>query len=336
MPRRSSVLLRPQHIVLLGVLLVPLSGLLGIMLGSADWAWLWSTPVGHQVLLELRLPRVLLAFVVGALLSIAGVLIQGAVRNPLAEPGLIGVSGGAAVAAAFVVVLFPSWGVEVNAFILGVSAFVGGLIALVVVMWLGMMGGSHARSVAFLILAGISINVLCGALLGLLLYMSSDSALRQISFWSLGSLGGASYSIALGLTVLLVAALIFWRRRTSALDALLLGETEARSLGVAVTRLQWLVVAWVALMVGLSVSVCGIIGFVGLVSPHIARLLTGAAHARVLPLAALIGGCLLVLADVFARTWLAPSELPVGIVTSLLGVPVFISLLLREKRRLLF
>lgn len=327
----QSALIRRQHILPLCLVLPAVSLILGVLSGSQSLNWLLEANAGETILLHIRLPRVLMAFLIGAALAWAGVLIQGVVRNPLADPGLIGVSGGAAVAAAAFVVIsstlpLPLW-------LQPTMAFFGGMLALIVVMRMGLSGASmHAMS--FLVLAGIAINVLAHALIGLLSYMASDSALRQITFWSLGSLSGANWYWICALAGVLVAALVYWPKRLRQLDALLLGEVEARSLGVSVTHMQWRAVIWVALMVAIAVSASGVIGFVGLISPHIARLLTGAAHQRVLPLAVVIGGCLLVAADALARTIVAPAEMPIGIVTTLLGAPVFISLLLREKRRL--
>lgn len=305
--------------------------LLGVLSGSQSLSWLLEADAGQTIMLQIRLPRVLMAFLIGAGLAWAGVLIQGVVRNPLADPGLIGVSGGAAVAAALFVILSASFPLPL--WLQPVMAFFGGMLALIVVMRMGLSGASmHAMS--FLVLAGIAINVLASALIGLLSYMASDSALRQITFWSLGSLSGANWYWITALAAVLLAAAMYWPKRLRQLDALLLGEVEARSLGISVQAMQWRAVLWVALMVAIAVSSAGVIGFVGLISPHIARLLTGASHQRVLPLAVMIGGCLLVAADALARTIVAPAELPIGIVTTLLGAPVFISLLLREKRRL--
>ncbi|MDK2777028.1 MAG: iron ABC transporter permease [Pseudomonadota bacterium] len=325
-------LLRRKHILLLSVLLPPQVILLALAAGSQPVEWLLQTDMGQTVLWQIRLPRVLMAFLVGALLAWAGVLIQGVVRNPLADPGLIGVSGGAAVGAALFTVLIssglllPLWGQSL-------MAFAGGFIALLVVMKLGLSGQS-LQAMSFLILAGIAVNVLASALIGLLSYLATDDALRQITFWSLGSLSGADWYWVSAMTVLLIAAVLFWPRRLRALDALLLGEVEARSMGVSVSRMQWQVVLWVALLVALAVSASGMIGFIGLISPHLARLLTGASHRRVLPLAVVLGGTLLVAADTLARTLIAPAELPIGIVTTLVGAPLFITLMIREKRRL--
>lgn len=328
---KTPFFLGRQHILLLAVLLPPLLLLLAVFTGSQNIRWLLQTDVGQTVLWQLRLPRALLAFLVGALLAWAGVLIQGMVRNPLADPGLIGVSGGAAVGAALVLwlggtgLLLPLW-------LQPLAAFVGAMLALLVVLRLGLHGSSlHAMS--FLILAGIAVSVLAGAIIGLLSYLATDNALRQITFWSLGSLAGANWQWVALLSAVLLTSLWFWPRRLRQLDALLLGEVEARSLGVDVPRLQWQVVIGVALLVAVTVAACGIISFIGLVSPHLARLLTGAAHQRVLPLAVVLGGCLLLAADTLARTLIAPAEIPIGIVTTLLGAPVFIALLVREKRR---
>ena len=207
-----------------------------------------------------------------------------------------------------------------------------GVLALLVVLRLGLRGNS-LQAMSFLILAGIAVNVLASALIGLLSYMASDDALRQITFWSLGSLAAADWQWVMLMALALLAGLAFWLTRLRRLDALLLGEVEARSMGIQVSQLQWQVVLWVALFVSLAVSASGMIGFIGLISPHLARLLTGAAHRRMMPLAVTIGGSLLVAADTLARTLIAPAELPIGIVTTLIGAPLFIALMVREKRR---
>src|SRR5690554_4529926 len=308
--------------------LPPLLIACAIFSGQQNIQWLLNNEVGHTILWQIRMPRALLAFLIGAMLSWAGVLIQGMVRNPLADPGLIGVSGGAAVCVAIVFwltglgILLPSW-------VQPLAAFIGAVIALLLVL---KISANQSDSMSYLILAGIAVSVLAGAIIGLLSYLATDNALRQITFWSLGSLAGASWLWVGLLTVVLLLALWFWPRRLRQLDALLLGEVEARSLGIDVPRLQWQVVVSVALLVAVTVAACGIIGFIGLVSPHLARLLTGAAHRRVLPLAVVLGGSLLVVADIAARTLIAPAEIPIGIITALIGGPVFIMLLIREKR----
>ncbi len=329
---RSSFLLKSKHIGLAWLLLPIWVLALGILLGSQSASWLFANELGQTVLWEIRLPRVLLAFVIGAMLALAGVLIQGMVRNPLADPGLIGVSGGATVGVALLLLLMSA-GFTLSAWMLPVAAVLGALLALMLVLRIGAV--SATDSMTYLILAGIAVSTLSGALLGLFSYLASDSALRQLSFWSLGSLSAASWSWLYSCAAMLLVLTLFWWRKTSALDALLLGDVEARSLGVNVRSLKRQVVLCTAALVGLAVAVCGIIGFIGLVCPHLARLLTGATHRRVLPLAMLLGGMLLVLADALARSLIAPAEIPVGILTALVGGPVFISLLVRERGRLL-
>lgn len=328
----SSFLLKSKHIGLAWLLLPVWVLALGLLLGSQSLSWLFASELGQAVLWEIRLPRVLLAFLVGMALACAGVLIQGMVRNPLADPGLIGVSGGATVGVALLFVLMGA-GLVLSAWMLPVAAVLGALLALALVLRIGAV--STHDSMSYLILAGIAVSTLSGALLGLFSYLASDSALRQLSFWSLGSLSAASWPWVWSCAALLVVMVLFWWRKTSALDALLLGDVEARALGVNVRGLKRQVVLSTAALVGLAVAACGIIGFVGLVCPHLARLLTGATHKRVLPLAMLLGGTLLVLADALARSVIAPAEIPVGILTALVGGPVFISLLVRERGRLL-
>ncbi len=329
---RSSFLLKSKHVGLAWLLLPIWVLALGILLGSQSASWLFANELGQTVLWEIRLPRVLLAFVIGAMLALAGVLIQGMVRNPLADPGLIGVSGGATVGVALLLLLMSA-GFTLSAWMLPVAAVLGALLALMLVLRIGAV--SATDSMTYLILAGIAVSTLSGALLGLFSYLASDSALRQLSFWSLGSLSAASWPWLYSCAAMLLVLTLFWWRKTSALDALLLGDVEARSLGVNVRSLKRQVVLCTAALVGLAVAVCGIIGFIGLVCPHLARLLTGATHRRVLPLAMLLGGMLLVLADALARSLIAPAEIPVGILTALVGGPVFISLLVRERGRLL-
>lgn len=325
----STYLLKLKHIGwLYGLLPLVLIG--AILVGSQNTQWLLNTDIGQQVLWQIRLPRALLAMLVGAMLAWAGVLIQGMVRNPLADPGLIGVSGGAAVGVAIVLWLI-GLGVAVPVWMQPLAASLGSLVALLIVLKIGRRDALDSMS--FLILAGIAVNVLAGAVVSLLSYLATDDALRQISFWSMGSLSAANHGWWLLMASITLVATWMWWRRLDNLDALLLGEVEARSLGINVARLQWQVVLWTALLTGVAVAACGIIGFVGLVSPHLARLLTGASHQRVLPLAVLLGAILLLLADIFARTLIAPAEIPIGIITALVGGPVFIALLVREKRQ---
>ncbi len=316
---------------LLGISLSVLVCLAALFLGSVDTHTLLNSEIGAKILWDIRVPRVLLAFVIGASLSLAGVLIQSNVRNPLADPSLIGVSGGAALGAALMIVAADLVGIQAQYYI-PLAAFIGGILATVAVLKLGrndLPGG-----MALLILAGIAINVVAASLIGLLTYLATDSALRHITFWSLGSLASANYFWLILCSIALVIVLLWLPKQQRKLDAILLGQAEANTMGVDVSRLQKQSIVLVALLAALAVSACGIIGFIGLVTPHIGRMLVGASHRYLLPLSFFLGGSLLVIADGIARTIIAPAELPIGIVTALIGAPVFIWLLLREGRRL--
>lgn len=281
---------------------------------------------------QIRLPRALLGMAVGAVLALCGVAMQGLFRNPLADPGLVGVSSGAALGAALAIVgaaLFgglPSW---LAPWLLSVCAFIGGLGVTALVFRLGRRDGE--TRVATLLLAGIAVTALAGSGIGLFSYLADDAVLRSLTYWNLGSLNGASYA-RLWPVLLVAAAVALWLpRRAQALNALLLGESEARHLGFEVERLKRELVLCTALGVGAAVAAAGMIGFVGLAVPHLVRLITGPDHRRLLPAAALAGAALLLLADLAARLLLAPAELPIGILTALLGAPFFLYLLRRER-----
>ncbi|MEZ4381325.1 MAG: iron ABC transporter permease [Nannocystaceae bacterium] len=283
----------------------------------------------RYILLSLRLPRTLVAAVVGCGLAVSGAAMQGLFRNPLADPGLIGVSSGAALGAGVAIALEA--GAELLPFglTLPALAFAGGLAATCLVHRLAQVRGQ--TSVTSLLLAGIAVSALAGAVIGLLGYIADDQQLRDLSMWLLGGLGGASGDVLLVLVpTVAIACALLWRR-ARALDALMLGEAEAFHLGVDVERLRRRVVAEVALAVGACVAFTGVIGFVGLVVPHLLRGVVGPRHRLLLPAAGLGGAALLLLADAAARTVLAPAELPVGILTALLGAPVFLSLLARAR-----
>ncbi len=284
------------------------------------------------ILAQIRLPRMLLGCAVGAVLALCGVAMQGLFRNPLADPGLVGVSSGAALGAAIAIVgstvvpaLVPGW----EPYVLSVFAFVGGLVVTLLVYRLGRRNGQ--THVATMLLAGIALTALAGAVVGLFTYLADDRTLRSLTFWNLGSLNGASYARLWPLLLITVAVALWLPRRAKALNALLLGESEARHLGFDVERVKRELVICTALGVGAAVAAAGLIGFVGLVVPHLMRLLVGPDHRLLLPASALAGASLLLLADVAARLVIAPAELPIGIVTALLGAPFFLYLLLRER-----
>ncbi len=316
-----------------GAIPIPPGRVAAILLQSGlDWG---SAAQDREtlVVVGIRLPRVLLGLEIGAALAVSGALMQGLFRNPLADPGLIGVSSGAALAAAGTIVLGDRilGGTEgkLPFVILPASAFCGGLAATLIIYAIATRQGR--TSTATMLLAGIALGALAGALTGLLSYLSDDKQLRDLTFWSLGNLNGATWSkvgaVSL-ITVPLLSAIPFLGR---GLNALSFGEAEAFHLGLRIERIKTATIILVALAVGASVASAGVIGFVGLVAPHIVRLVVGADHRVLVPLSALLGAALLVGADTLARTLVAPAELPVGILTALLGAPFFLWLLLRRQ-----
>jgi iron complex transport system permease protein len=282
-------------------------------------------PYEAAALMSVRLPRILLALATGATLGVAGASLQPLFRNPLADPTLVGVADGAAVGAVawivfggFGLIAFGAWGIIL-------VAFVGGLIATSGVMLIAR--GEGRIDIATLLLAGLAMKALAGAMLGYLIFLANDLQMRSLTFWLLGSLGGATWSTMIPASILMGVAVAFLVPLARPFDALALGEAEAGHLGVRVERTKRIAVAAVALGVGAGTALTGVIGFVGLVAPHIIRLVGGADHRFVLPGSALLGALLIVGADTLARTLVAPAELPIGVVTSAIGAPFFFWLL---------
>lgn len=280
-----------------------------------------------------RLPRTGLGILVGAALGLSGAILQALFRNPLAEPGLIGVSSGAALAAMMVIVLgVPSVLATAGLGVFDVvpfAAFAGGLVCTLLLYAIATRGGRTAT--ATMLLAGIALGAIAAAGTGVLVFLSTDQQLRDLTFWSLGSLAGATParigSAALLIIPAIAAALII----PASLNGLLLGEAQAMHLGVDVQRTKAIAIVTVSLAVGGAVAVAGVIGFVGIVVPHVLRLVIGPDHRYLLVSSALLGASLLLAADIIARLVAAPAELPIGIVTALLGGPFFLWLLLRQK-----
>jgi iron complex transport system permease protein len=285
------------------------------------------------ILFEIRLPRILLAIFVGSVLATTGAVMQGLFRNPLADPSLIGVSSGASVGASLMIVTaggFIQGGALVGLSLVSVGAFIGGFTATLLVYRLATSG--VGTSVTTMLLAGIAIGALAGALNSLLSYFSDNDMLRQISLWQMGNLSGASWLkvTIMGLVAMLLMGL--FPRDSKALNALLLGESEARHLGVNVQRVKRRLIVLTALGVGVSVAVAGLVGFVGLIMPHIIRLMIGPDHRWLIPASGLAGAILLVVADSLARVVVIPAELPTGILTAILGAPFFVALLLQQRK----
>ncbi len=319
--------------VAIGPVTIPPGEVLRIAAGGLGFPVGELQPQHVAVIETIRLPRTLLGLMVGAALGVAGAALQGLFRNPLADPGLIGVSAGSALAAVCVIVL-GSHGLTflttaLGAFTLPLAAFCGGLVTTLVVYRIA--GRDGQTSVTTLLLAGIAINALCGAGTGLLTYLADDQQLRTLTFWSMGSLGGATWSQVGSVALLITLPMLALPLLARTLNALLLGEAEAGHLGISVQRMKRLIITLVALAVGAAVAVSGLIGFIGLVVPHLLRLALGPDHRILLPGAALLGGSLLLLADLLARTLVTPAELPIGILTALLGGPFFLALLMRQR-----
>lgn len=297
---------------------------------STGWVY---EPVQEAILINIRLPRVFLAVLVGAALAISGAAMQGLFRNPLADPGLIGVSSGAALATAIAMVVLSTLNLPIIEFLgpalIPIAAFAGGTIATVVVYRLATNNGR--TNVATMLLAGIAINAMAGALIGFMIFLADDDQLRDLTFWTLGSLGGAMWGSVWVVLPFLLAAILFLPRLSKGLNAILLGELEAKHLGVRVERLKKVIIVFVGLAVGAAVSVSGMIGFVGLVVPHILRLWIGPDHRFLMPGSAILGGVLLLGSDLLARTVVSPAELPIGVITASIGAPFFLWLLLRNK-----
>jgi ABC-type Fe3+-siderophore transport system, permease component len=295
---------------------------------------LWQAPLSDlawQIWLTIRLPRVLLAVLTGMALAVSGAVMQGLFRNPLADPGLLGISSGAGLAVALSVVLPVSLPPLLALWLPSLAAFAGSLVVTLLIFSFSRLAqGQLAR----LLLVGIAINALCGAAVGVLSWLSNDQQLRQLSLWGMGSLTGAQWPSLLVCALLIVPALLLVQTRARRLNLLQLGEEDAHYMGVDVKRTQRQLLVLSALLVGTAVAVSGIIGFVGLVVPHVMRFCLGSDHRWLLPGAALAGAILLLLADTLARTVVIPAEMPVGLLTSLLGGPWFLWQILRQQRGL--
>jgi iron complex transport system permease protein len=285
-------------------------------------------PQKAAVLLSIRLPRVVLAILVGAGLGISGAAMQGLFRNPLADPSLIGISSGAALAATLVFVVGDAMSRHWISF-LPAAAFAGALLTTILVHRLAQSGGQTV--IATMLLSGIAINAIAQAGSSFLTFIATDSQIRGITFWRLGSLGGATWSSILLIAPFILVPVVALPFFSAALNAFLLGESEAFHLGINVSLIKNLVILLVAMAAGASVAVTGIIGFVGLVVPHLIRLASGPDYRRLLPASALLGATLVLISDLISRTVVVPAELPIGIITALAGGPFFLWLLMRDR-----
>jgi iron complex transport system permease protein len=285
------------------------------------------------VITEVRMPRAVLGFLVGAALAVSGAVMQGLFRNPLADPGILGVSSGASLGAVGTIVLGTTFLAPLTTifgiFSLPLMAFLGSLLVTYILYRLGTRDGE--TQIATMLIAGIAIAALAMALTGLLIYMADDRQLRDINFWSLGSLAGSTWQKTGIAAVVILPALVTVPFLARGLNAFTLGEAAAFHMGIPVERFKRIAIVMVAAATGVSVSLSGGIGFVGMIVPHLVRIAVGPDHRFLLPASALLGGCLLLAADMIARIIVAPAELPIGILTAILGAPFFLWILLKDR-----
>jgi iron complex transport system permease protein len=283
------------------------------------------------VVMSLRLPRILFGALTGAALAVSGAVMQSLFRNPLADPGVIGVSGGASTGAVAAIVLLGSVGASAFAWLVPAAAFLGGLLAVALIYTLARPGRGHGTS--RLLLVGIAVGAGFSAITGFLTFVADDEELQSVVFWQMGSLDDIDWvKLAVG-AIVVVACTVGVCLMHRKLDALTLGERSAYYLGLDVVKVRRVLIVLTALLTSVTVAFAGTIGFVGLVVPHVVRLLTGPAHRGLLPLTALVGALLIVVADTIARSVAPPAEVPIGLLTSALGAPFFLFLVLRTRER---
>ena len=314
-----------------GIPLPRLAAALGLKIAAADPPMLARDEL---VLWSIRIPRIAIAGMIGGLLALSGAIMQGLFRNPLADPALVGVSSGGAFAAASAIVISDSaWGASFRFLqleLLPVAAFVGSLLTTTLLYRIASRDGR--TSVAVFLLAGLAIAAIANAGIGLLVFVADDRQLRDITFWLLGSLSGATWPKAATVAPVIALALLAIPLIARGLDVLVLGEAEAFHSGVDVERLKKISIVLISAMTGVAVSICGVVGFVGIVVPHLLRIVIGPGHRMLLPASVCLGAILLIGADTLARVLAAPAEVPIGILTAALGAPFFLFILLRQRK----
>lgn len=318
----------------IGAVDISISQVLSIILDPLGISLAEVTQVQQNVFLTIRLPRLVQTVIIGGALGVSGAALQGLFRNPLVEPGLVGISSGAALAAVIFIVFGVHFTSQIDpalqAFLLPLCAFSGGLIATIVVYKLSQLYGK--TDIALLILAGVAIIMLTQAFIGLSVFYANENQSRAYTFWTLGDLGGATWQKLMIVSPLVIIPSLVLLGFSRSLNAMAAGEAEAFYMGVNIERMKVMIIICCALAVGTVVSISGTIGFVGLVIPHMIRMSFGADHRLILPASVLGGAILLMVADIFARTVVQPSELPIGIVTAMIGSPFLIYLIRTAKR----
>lgn len=312
--------------------------------GNSPFMILWQFIKGDPslsssdkyVIWDVRAARILMAILIGGMLSVSGTSLQGLFKNPLATGDLIGLTSGATLLAAIAIVLgghFKAYLPEAVQFsLVGIAAFIGSFLSMMLVYRISTSGGK--TNVVMMLLTGVAITAIGFSITGFLIYLSKDEQLRDLTFWNLGSLAAATWTKNIILAVVMIIAYIILLPKGKALNAMMLGEKDAQHLGINVEKLKKQIIITVALMVGTCVAFSGTIGFVGLIVPYILRLLFKSDNTFILPLSAMCGSILLLTADTFSRSIVAPSELPIGILTALMGGPIFIAILVKFKKSL--
>ncbi|MGN8055008.1 FecCD family ABC transporter permease [Pedobacter sp. 22163] len=322
----------------LGAMRIPIKEVIGTLTQAMGFSIFGSAGHGinEGVIMMIRLPRTLMGVLVGAALGISGAAIQGIFRNPLAEPSLVGISAGASLMAvliiAFETLLFSSLSQLLGYYLLAFGAFAGAGITAMLVYNLSKINGQ--ANVSTMLLAGIAINAMAGALTGLVTYLADEQKLRSITFWMMGSLGGATWQNVSCLFPFVIIPVIGLPFLAKGLNLFAIGENQVELIGLNPNRIKIMVVVLATMAVGASVAVSGIIGFIGLLIPHLTRLLGGVDHRFVLPVSALMGALVLTLADMVSRLIVQPIELPIGVVTALMGTPIFLYILIKDKKKL--
>ncbi|NML72324.1 iron ABC transporter permease [Chryseobacterium sp. RP-3-3] len=312
--------------------------------GTSPFKVLWQYIKGDPglslsdkyVIWEVRASRIVMAILIGSMLAVSGTSLQGLFKNPLATGEAIGLTSGATLLAAIAIVLggyFKQYLPEVVQFsLVGISAFLGALLAMMLVYRISTSAGK--TNVVMMLLSGVAITSIGFSITGFLIYISKDEQLRDLTFWNMGSLAAATWTKNIILAVVIVISYTILLPKGKALNAMMLGERDAQHLGINVEKLKRQIVIITSLMVGTCVAFSGTIGFVGLIVPYILRLLFKSNYVFILPLSAVLGSILLLIADTFSRSIVAPSELPIGILTSLIGGPIFIAILIKFKKSL--
>ncbi len=313
--------------IIVGPVFIPLSDIGSALMGTGD-------QISSAIVTQIRLPRLFLGIAVGVGLALSGCALQGVLRNPLADPGLVGVTGGASAGAVTAIVLgdqlFENLPNELRPYILPIAAFLGAALVTSFVFKVSRRSGS--TSVATLILAGVAINAIAIAIIGIMTYLSDDQQLRDLTFWTMGALGGANWIMVIVTSVVVLFAAQQLRKMGHALDLFQLGERAAFHAGLDVEKAKRRTATLTALAVGTVTAAAGPIGFIGLIAPHMARLIIGPSHRLVLPASALIGTGLILTADLIVRNSIPPAEPPIGLATSLIGGPFFLWLLLTRMK----